>query len=1238
MSVSSDDRGPSARFDAEELLRHATWLRALARALVRPDEVDDVVQETWATALAHPPDSFAALRSWLDRVARNVALQFARSTRRRAEREEVASPREAQPSTADVVARAALHRELVGRVLALDEPTRTVVLLRFFDGLRAAQIAARVGASEEAVRQRLKRGLERMRAQLDAEHGGKREEWLGGFAVLASGAGAGSGVAAVGWKGVAMGAPGKFAIAAVVVCATASWFLWPRSRPNDEGARVDAAARTSEANAARSVTGAAATEASEKADAASIRTGAQRSPDAPAAPPVRFVYGALVDAGGGEMDHVSIRVFSTDPETRLEPTRDHVWELDSKRGAFGLAGLPAGRFELHASATGFLPVTREFEVGDGDDGVRVDLAFRRKIAIPIVLRAPDGRRLVEAFGEKDPDVPLRYLTVLACPDAPPDRLPLISAAAADVSSLARWISGPNMRFGNRDDESVPVADGVDGILLLQHARPFFAVVAWRHVVLASSFVADPDHMDGALEWTIDPARITASLATVRIRCVTGNDARPAANVQVRLDDDQGWTHATATTDNGGIATLTRIPPGYLDADIAGRIEYLRVDAGATTEVGPLDLSSRESGVSVRVVDDASRPVAIGVSGCTLDEWRHGRPIRNGNSFAPTPVGRIGFFVSGRRVRAWIQRDDVAVEPIVFDPSTTRVIELHARPGTRVDFEYPDGFPLLPTIFEVTAADGTLIESRWGLGTLALRPGRYHLAAFRDEVLLAAADFEVGSTPMRVDVPHLPGPIRDLDASRSRAADPAVPTPAAAIDPASDPVRNVVFGRIVEGAGDRFAGGAVLFRRSDNFQSESPIHGGCYALAGILPGGVEVFARGKSSPGFHEWIDVAPEPKVLRHDFGGKDVTRIDVELIDAKSGAPLGEVPAEFVSRGEALDLDVVVAHGSTTMSPACFRWTDNHGFPGTVPHSGFFEFDGALPIDVRLRSGGAILGQQRIATPVKKIVFPVDWASFRSVMATLRVRLVDAATGAPLAPTALYVTTIGSFYSRSRDDSRRLDEAGTREISGLAPTLCKLIVETPGHERIEHGITLLAGLNDLGTLALAAPRLLTGRVVDAQGQAVRCSLRIRDVERAERALALAFQASAFADEHGHFALPIGAGAHEVAFLADRFAATTVVVPAGTASPAELEVVLHAGTPVAIRSDELGDCDAAIVIEDVRRSIVARGRAGIAAFRLRLEPGRYVARAFARDAGEELAKTPFVVTDAPLAVTLLPAK
>src|SRR5262245_66361743 len=100
MSAGSD------RFDAEELLRHVTWLRALARALVKPGDVDDVVQETWAAALAHPPGSAAALRAWLERVVRNVAMQFARGSERRARRGQIAATRESPTATGAVVSRA----------------------------------------------------------------------------------------------------------------------------------------------------------------------------------------------------------------------------------------------------------------------------------------------------------------------------------------------------------------------------------------------------------------------------------------------------------------------------------------------------------------------------------------------------------------------------------------------------------------------------------------------------------------------------------------------------------------------------------------------------------------------------------------------------------------------------------------------------------------------------------------------------------------------------------------------------------------------------------------------------------------------------------------------------------------------------------------------------------------------------------------------------------------------------
>lgn len=81
------------------------------------------------------------------------------------------------PSAADSVARLELAQRLVAAVKALDEPYRTVVLLRWFDGLKPAAIARRTGAPVETVRTRLKRALEQLRWRLDEHHGGERATW-----------------------------------------------------------------------------------------------------------------------------------------------------------------------------------------------------------------------------------------------------------------------------------------------------------------------------------------------------------------------------------------------------------------------------------------------------------------------------------------------------------------------------------------------------------------------------------------------------------------------------------------------------------------------------------------------------------------------------------------------------------------------------------------------------------------------------------------------------------------------------------------------------------------------------------------------------------------------------------------------------------------------------------------------------------------------------------------------------
>ncbi|HET6162949.1 MAG TPA: sigma factor, partial [Planctomycetota bacterium] len=65
---------------ADELLRHAAWVRRVARALVRgPERIDDLEQETWLAAFTHPPRHTGDPRSWLGAVTRNVAKHLFRS-------------------------------------------------------------------------------------------------------------------------------------------------------------------------------------------------------------------------------------------------------------------------------------------------------------------------------------------------------------------------------------------------------------------------------------------------------------------------------------------------------------------------------------------------------------------------------------------------------------------------------------------------------------------------------------------------------------------------------------------------------------------------------------------------------------------------------------------------------------------------------------------------------------------------------------------------------------------------------------------------------------------------------------------------------------------------------------------------------------------------------------------------------------------------------------------------------
>ncbi|MBL8802709.1 MAG: sigma-70 family RNA polymerase sigma factor [Planctomycetes bacterium] len=216
---------PTPPLDA--LLENAIWLRNLARQMLADRGLaEDVVQETWMAALQRPP-SEGSWRPWLASVLRNFARQRVRSESARARREQAVARRDVLPSADETVARAELHARLVQAVLALEEPYRSTLLWRYFEGLSAEQIAQRARIEPATVRSRVARARERLRETLTDENGEPPERWLAGLLPLGTrlvevNAGA---AALAGIGGLLMGA--KWAVAALVIAlgATAVW-LW----------------------------------------------------------------------------------------------------------------------------------------------------------------------------------------------------------------------------------------------------------------------------------------------------------------------------------------------------------------------------------------------------------------------------------------------------------------------------------------------------------------------------------------------------------------------------------------------------------------------------------------------------------------------------------------------------------------------------------------------------------------------------------------------------------------------------------------------------------------------------------------------------------------------------------------------------------------------------------------------------------------------------------------------------
>ncbi len=530
----------------DDLYECRTWVRALARRLVRDEATaEDLEQQVWTAAVEHPPrrDATPSVRAWLGAVTRNAARNLRRAAGRRTAHEAAARRPERDagaPSPESLVAEAEAHQALVAAVLALDEPYRATVLLRHFRGFEAHEIAAQQGVPVETVRTRLKRAHERLRAALDKRFGdrgawcvllvadradgpvapsapGRREPPLGEVAATAG--------------GIVMAGTFAKSVAAVALLVAAGAAIWwgmrgdGARRDEDRVAAADAAGRAATPDA----NGGALRAAPRRATAAGAAYDASPGtgePDLP--PPVdlervdrdRDLHGIVVDQAGAPVPGATVGTFRF--PTRVAGVAAHTTYFDdvagpsarsARDGTFSLRLERAANVELRASAPGF----GEMRLPDRSAGERVRVVLSPAVTLVVIAK--------DAAGVPIASMPVRVFTTGDQRDAA-----VWARGVTDASGRATFASLPPSMKVQIDCESpianlswipltLPAAGTVERELVFAGGRTI------RGRVTDAATGAPVAGAAVGMNWTLDSVVRTAADGTYELTGWTGRGVR-----------------------------------------------------------------------------------------------------------------------------------------------------------------------------------------------------------------------------------------------------------------------------------------------------------------------------------------------------------------------------------------------------------------------------------------------------------------------------------------------------------------------------------------------------------------------------------------------------------------------------------------------------------------------------------------------------------------------------------------
>lgn len=167
----------------DALRKDVNWLRSVSAHLAQNDSGEDFAQDAWLAAQRAQPAEGPGRRAWLKVVSRN----FARMARRRRVTADAHQWRlqesDGPPSTESAVHERRVVDAVRDAMQELTEADRNILERRFLHDESVAEIAEALELKAGAVRTRVSRALQRVRARLDEQYGG-REAWANALLVV----------------------------------------------------------------------------------------------------------------------------------------------------------------------------------------------------------------------------------------------------------------------------------------------------------------------------------------------------------------------------------------------------------------------------------------------------------------------------------------------------------------------------------------------------------------------------------------------------------------------------------------------------------------------------------------------------------------------------------------------------------------------------------------------------------------------------------------------------------------------------------------------------------------------------------------------------------------------------------------------------------------------------------------------------------------------------------------------